>query len=488
MQIFVIALVFGIFIHDSKVIRDVMPENLIPAAWLVAIVLLPKLILGAAYAFQCRFTTGHMGQLSSQTRIRWLDRNSEFYRWSLLGLYGLDLWAGLLHQSRLVLGNSILIDELVVMTPTLTMVIWAWWAYYPVDRSIREASLIGQIDAGLPVWPILTRRHYLISQIRHQLTYLFVPLMLVLAWSELVRDFAGPQWDGLSTPALFAGLGCVVLFAPVMIRWLWDTTPLPPGRLRHMLTQMCQRHRVGVRELLVWRTFGGMINAAVMGLVGPLRYILLTDALLESMPHKQVEAVMAHEIAHVRRGHMFWLLAVATTLLLSLQLLWTQLALLAVKATEQAGLTTIPLHEQQDMVSAVAMVASMANWLAAFGWVSRRFERQADTFAVQHLSSCRAETAPDQQPAGNGTVAVDDESVHTMSEALAQVAALNHIAPNRRSWRHGSIAWRRAYLQQLVGQPINRLSIDQLVFKVKLLACILGGMLLGGFVFLEIRH
>ena len=54
-----------------------------------------------------------------------------------------------------------------------------------------------------------------------------------------------------------------------------------------------------------------MINGAVMGAITPVRYILLTDALLETLPRERVEAVMAHELAHVRRHHIFWLVMAA---------------------------------------------------------------------------------------------------------------------------------------------------------------------------------
>ena len=60
--------------------------------------------------------------------------------------------------------------------------------------------------------------------------------------------------------------------------------------------------------MLLWKTFGVMINAGVMGLVAPLRFILLTDGLVERMPVERIEAVMAHEVAHVSKRHIFWLI------------------------------------------------------------------------------------------------------------------------------------------------------------------------------------
>src|SRR5690606_31987071 len=78
--------------------------------------------------------------------------------------------------------------------------------------------------------------------------------------------------------------------------------------------------RVRFREVLLWRTFGGMVNAAVMGMLAPLRYILLSDALLEHLPAEQVEAVMAHEVAHIRKRHLVWLLVLSGSAMVLLQL------------------------------------------------------------------------------------------------------------------------------------------------------------------------
>jgi hypothetical protein len=89
--------------------------------------------------------------------------------------------------------------------------------------------------------------------------------------------------------------------------------------------------------------------------------------------------------------------------------------------------------------------------LAAFGYASRRFERQADADAVRLLS----------ERAGSGETT--PAAVAAMSGALASVAFLNRVPPERPSWRHGSIAWRRRYLAQLVGVPLGPLAVDRFV-------------------------
>ena len=154
-------------------------------------------------------------------------------------------------------------------------------------------------------------------------------------------------------------------------------------------------------------------------------------------------------------------------------------------------------------------------WLLSFGWVSRRFERQADSFAVQHLTRTRtvgdgtvavvlegADPGPDPETSRTATIGgtkaelaneaentpqssdgmrkamrIVDESVDTMANALLSVAKLNHMSLAKESiwdgirhWRHGSIRWRHNYLHSLTGLPIDRLPIDRQVRTLKLIA------------------
>src|SRR6185436_21061634 len=77
----------------------------------------------------------------------------------------------------------------------------------------------------------------------------------------------------------------------------------------------CRRIGLRYREILLWHTHGMAINAAVMGFVGPLRYILVSDALLETMDEEEIEAVFGHEAGHVRHYHLqFFMLFVMVTM------------------------------------------------------------------------------------------------------------------------------------------------------------------------------
>ncbi|MEE9212039.1 MAG: M48 family metallopeptidase [Phycisphaeraceae bacterium] len=475
MQLFALALIFGIFAHDAYVTDPLLPPE---AGWRIgALVLGPKVAVALAYAVLCHATRRRLGKPGGAFTLRWLDRFTAVFRWAALLLYAHDLNVGALWYVRDNVADLVLLDELLIIAPTLALIGWGWWAYYPVDRRLREASLIRRLDAALPIHPIWTRWQFLLTQFRHQVALILLPLLILMAWVELIPANMAPIFGINPQPLLLiAGAACVLLFTPVMIRHLWHTEPLPPGQVRDCLTAMCTTHRVGVRELLLWHTFGGMLNAAVMGFVAPLRYILLTDALLEMLRPKQVEAVMAHEVAHVRRHHLFWLLAVAMVLLTVFSLIWDNALVLAIRLmphNHTGGSASVAWITESDHIQVAASVAAVVSWVFAFGWVSRRFERQADTFAVQHLSRKNITANGDNGDRPHHEMPhIDADAVATMSAALQDVAELNHASPTRRSWRHGSIVWRQNYLRSLIGRPIGDLPIDRQIFRIKFIAAI----------------
>ncbi|HEX7010760.1 MAG TPA: M48 family metallopeptidase, partial [Phycisphaeraceae bacterium] len=449
MQLLLLALVLGIFVHDA-VLNPTAGAVALPAQAMLMRLLAPKLALLGGYWIACVLLRRRLGRPGGQRAMRWIDRLTALFPLLALGLYGLDLFGGGLIWIRQHVGDLILADELLLMLPTLLLLAGSWWAYYSIDRRLREAALIQRIDAGLPVYPIWSRGQFLLAQARHHLGLILVPVLLVYGWGEVVAHMEAARWPLMNqTPPvlwLVGGAGAIFLMAPLLVRHLWDTIPLPAGELRDRLLAMCRRHRIGVRELLLWRTFGGTINAAVMGLIAPLRYILLTDGLLEMLNRQQVEAVMAHELAHVRRHHLWWLLAAAVGSLGVLELvLGTLLATLQQAAppppsgpllvradTPMIG-HALDLLRSPGGTIALAIALAGLTWATLLGWVMRRVERQADTFAVQHLVSER----PNPMRNAEGQVVVDPLSAYIMIDTLQQVAQLNQIPVRRRSWRHG---------------------------------------------------
>lgn len=498
MQILLLGLFVGLFLHDAATTQSVasidgtvhgaeaLPGDVWPGwgpAPVAAIVLGPKLLLALFYLTACMRTRRRLGQTGGQKTLNRLERFTGLLPLVLLLLYGGDLVFGALRVVRLELQHVVLVDEMIVMLPTLLVAVFAWWAYFPVDRRLRESVIFRDADAGRPVYPLHTRGQYVTMQMRHQFGLLLLPLLAVFGWSETV-GYLGPGFRDLLTETQVKaitplGVLGVFLFAPLIIRYVWHTAPLAAGEVRERMLALCELHQVRVRELLIWRTGGGLINAAVTGMISKVRYILLSDGLLDRVAPREVEAVMAHEIAHVRLHHIVWMIVVLVGAL-GVTELATNLALdawlgpiqnTALIDADDAALLDLGDPATRLLVSAVP---AFGLTMLLFGWVSRRIERQADVFAARHL----AQSNDDRQYDDAGRLIFDADSVHTMVHALQRVADLNHIPTRRNSWRHGSIAWRQQHLRSLIGQPAHDTPVDRTLIRVKIAALLAAGLVL----------
>jgi Zn-dependent protease with chaperone function len=97
----------------------------------------------------------------------------------------------------------------------------------------------------------------------------------------------------------------VVLAAmPLVAVRLMPTRPLE-GPRRGRLDALVERAGGRIRELRVLDTRSQKLaNALVMGPVPRLRYVIVTDYLLETLQEDEVEAVVAHELGHARQHHV----------------------------------------------------------------------------------------------------------------------------------------------------------------------------------------
>lgn len=340
-----------------------------------------------------------------------------------------------------------LLTEAALLLPFLAALVLDWLLEYPFYRAVRLHMAARQPYEGPPVRPGWTLREYLEYNLRHNVLFVAAPVGLILLASDLVA-LAEPLLPASMAKAAvgLASAACsaaVFVLAPALIIRVWRTTRLPEGLLREALLHSCRQLRLKVRELLLWQTGGMIINAGVMGLIAPVRYVLLTDALLEQMDRRQVMAVFAHEAGHILSHHLFYsvLFAMSSVSLCGLagelaaeRLGWSQMA-------AQAG--------------SMALLAAV--WAVAFGWISRRFERQSDVIGAWASGPMGA--------SADGRITTEGAAV--FGSALQRVAELNGIPLRQRKWRHGSIASRVEYIFGLSLRGGTREEIDRVVRRIK---------------------
>jgi Zn-dependent protease with chaperone function len=229
-------------------------------------------------------------------------------------------------------------------------------------------------------------------------------------------------------------LAATLAWMPRVVAWAWDTRELPRDERRERLERFLQRHGVAGTRLAEWRTGHQAANAAVVGLSRRSRTVYLSDSLLAQMDDAELEAVLAHEVAHVRLRHVpLFLLASAA---------WILLVDLAARA----------FAPDDEWLALGWLVVGFAAWLAGFTWLSRRAELQADLAAIEMVGG---------------------------REAL--VRALDKVGGRLRDvagWRHFSVADRVRFLERAAVEPALRRGLDRTLRVVALGAALLG--LLGG--------
>ena len=349
------------------------------------------------------------------------------------------------------LGRYVLIDEWVLLLPFVAMTVVRWACFYPVNRTVREYVVAGQLAEGLSARPVWTRREYLSFQVRSGLLLMLVPLSVIVAWKDVVQLlqrqwFMETAW-GEWASELGVGFGTLVVFvvAPALLRRIWLTRSLPAGPLRERLEGFCQRLRLKHRDILLWDTFGGVANAAVMGVVGQLRYVLLSDALIENMSDEQIEAVFGHEAGHVKHHHILFLVlsALACGMLVVVASEWVAIGLAWLWPEDS------PLNMYGQWILGGTFVVLVGMWAGVFGCISRRFERQADVHAAQAVAAHGGGSREGSQAGSVTGSRLDVHGAQVMAAALVRVALLNGIPPEARSWRHSSIASRARFLREL---------------------------------------
>ncbi len=216
--------------------------------------------------------------------------------------------------------------------------------------------------------------------------------LLEHAHLPVVRELLASSWG---EPLLFLGFFLLLaLTFPVLIIRLWGCTPMPDGPTRRRIEAFCARHRIAYADIMLWPLFEGQaITAGVMGITGRFRYLLITPGLLAAMTPEEVEAVLAHEIGHVKRRHLqlylLLFLGFGTVAQLS-----SYPVLYALSNSDlfyrMVHLTNRKPSSALTLASTLPMVVVMVVYFRyIMGFFMRNFERQADLFALEAVGDSR---------------------------------------------------------------------------------------------------
>ena len=244
----------------------------------------------------------------------------------------------------------------------------------------------------------------------------------------LSRQLASSEW-GESVLVLLFFLLLAVIF-PALIKYLWNCRTMPPGPARAHMEEFCRQQNFKFSDIMLWPLYEGkMLTAGVMGLAKKYRYILITPALLKALTPREIEAVLAHEIGHVKKYHLqlylllflgFGLVAglVASPmlyLLLNSNIFYRIIDFAGIDPETALGIWgTVPMF-----------IIMLVYFRFVFGFFMRNFERQADLAVFKALG----DSAP-------------------LISSLEKISWLSGDIRDKPSWHHFGIGQRVDFLEK----------------------------------------
>lgn len=193
---------------------------------------------------------------------------------------------------------------------------------------------------------------------------LVVALLPVTAWLVLVALI--PDAGAPRLVALVVFLVLVNVLGPVLVMRAQETYRLDEP-LRRRVLAMCTAQGLRVRDVRGIRARSvRMANAMITGVLPAARFVLLTDHLIDNLDDDELDAIVAHEIAHGRQHHL--LLKTGC---------WLGLVVVLAAAVALAG-----------GLGAVLPLVALALFVAAFlvqGRLGVRLEERADDYACRQV-------------------------------------------------------------------------------------------------------
>jgi Zn-dependent protease with chaperone function len=295
-----------------------------------------------------------------------------------------------------------------------------------------------------PVYEAIFGRHYssrafLISNTKANLPIVLPWIALSLAYDLLALlpfpEFAGflhSQFGEYASFILFLLL--ILIFFPPLVRRLWSCTPFPKGELLDHLQTFFKKQHFSA-QIYIWPLFEGrVITAGVMGIIPGLRYVMITPALLENLSLDELDAVMAHEIGHIKNRHMLlYLLIISGFSILAGFILepFTFFLLSRSSFYTLLGFTGFTVENMLTMLMAVTFLMFMLLYFRfLFGYFIRNFERQADLHVFKAIGS-------------SGSII----------SAFEKIAILSGNIRDLPSWHHFGIGQRVDFLEKCEAEP-----------------------------------
>ena len=339
--------------------------------------------------------------MSESQSVYALERQLSILRWT-----GLIVAAICLGGFRLagavktwpVFADSMTLQLLVLLIPGVTIVgaIWMVECRYGVSMGYVQ-------DRGILAW-----RDAAASLISSG-GWILVPVLGILLATDLLRAFT--SLDETTAASIVGGgsLLAVPVLLPFLMRSVWKTRPLDRVDFAWVI-ELLQATELPGLSTRVWDTGMKSQNAVVVGFLPRMRFLIVTDKLLRDMPRQLLGMVILHEIAHVRRHHV-----------------WIRVMLMIPSWLVAAGVCAA--FGPSLGVTMASNVIAIVTTLLTLRWIAHSTEYDADRWA------CEAST---RMPAVLNPPRTNEAAAERFCEALRFVTR-HDSRPDRTSWLHPSV-------------------------------------------------
>ena len=220
-----------------------------------------------------------------------------------------------------------------------------------------------------------------IDRITHEILLSLEERKTLVLW---LFDRAAEWWWLWAWGSLMVFQLLMVTLAPKIIMPLFNKfTPLPDGSLKDRLLALGERTGFSARTIQVMdgSRRSRHSNAFFTGF-GRWRKIVLFDTLIEQLQEEELEAVLAHEIGHYKKGHIPKTLALSAAG--SLVGFWV-VSLLVKQAwfVEAFGFTFQADQPASALLLMILLGGTVSFWLLPLAnRLSRKYEYEADAYAA----------------------------------------------------------------------------------------------------------
>ena len=315
----------------------------------------------------------HYGDRASQNRIVTPMSVSHGITWavSLITIFTVMGWPSMVTQDW-GLKPIPLVYELTILMPLLLSMTMSWIVFYDIQACARFPDQSWRLR-------LRQRMSYVNVRFRTHVLMFALPMVLLMITMRFWHPTTGLSIGQTIGAASLLCISMIFIF-PTLVTLVWKTEPIIDTQLNEKLLSICQQSQVGVQQIRTWKTGYQIANAAVTGVFPRTRIILLSDLLIKRFEPEEVEAILRHEVGHVRLKHL-------PTKMLFIVL---PMLILIIDRAAPGGMTdrlSNAFHTNGWSVAGNHAVHLLAIGYAIYlsivlRWLSHRMELEADMFAA----------------------------------------------------------------------------------------------------------